>query len=213
MWGEALDAKLSCKGKIFGREEWDQLLGDYSAASDVPVICFAEDLIAAYPEAKVILVERNIDKWYKSFNDTVVKYMYFTYVKWLVILFDPPLLRYSTMTFKWVRGWLGANSQDEMRAKAKDKYREHYELVRKVTPKDRLLEFKLQDGWKPLCEFLHKPIPDVPFPHVNDTQTLDERISIASRLLELHIRQKMIRYAAINSIVLLVGVLAWSVWN
>ena len=32
----------------------------------------------------------------------------------------------------------------------------------------RLLEWTAQDGWAPLCKFLKKPIPDEPFPHVND---------------------------------------------
>ena len=196
-----------------GREVLDRLLGDYSAASDVPVMCFVEDLIAAYPEAKVILVERDIDTWYRSFNDTVIKFMYFGYVKWVVMLFDPPLLHYSTMTMKWVRGWLEANSQDEMRVKAKDKYRKHYELVRKVTPKDQLLEFRLQDGWKPLCEFLEKPVPVVPFPHVNDTETLHERVSIIRRLLERNIRRKIRRYAVINVLALLFGIAIWTHWK
>ena len=213
MWGEALDSKFSCKGKILGREVWDQLLGDYSAASDVPAMCFAEDLIAAYPEARVILVERDIDTWYKSFNDTVIRFMYFGYVKWMVILFDPPLLHYSTMTMKWVRGWLEANSQDEMRAKAKDKYRKHCELVRKATPGDQLLELRLQDGWKPLCEFLEKPIPAVPFPHVNDTESLHERVSIIRRLLERDIRQKIWRYAVISVLALVLGIVIWILWN
>ncbi|KAI4150907.1 MAG: hypothetical protein LQ340_003818 [Diploschistes diacapsis] len=190
MWGEALDAKFFEKGKPFGRREWDQLLGDYNAVSDVPAICFSEDLIEAYPEAKIILVERDIDKWYKSFNDTVVKYMDFRAVKYMVFLFNPPLLRYSTMTVKWVRGWMDAETQDELRAKAKDKYRKHYELVRRVTPKDRLLEFQVQEGWAPLCKFLGKPIPDVPFPYVNDTETLDERVAVISHLVMNDIKRK-----------------------
>lgn len=36
-------------------------------------------------------------------------------------------------------------------------------------PKSRLLEFKSEDGWKPLCEFLGKPIPKgEPYPRLND---------------------------------------------
>lgn len=26
----------------------------------------------------------------------------------------------------------------------------------------------VKDGWKPLCDFLGKPIPDEPFPHANE---------------------------------------------
>ena len=35
-------------------------------------------------------------------------------------------------------------------------------------PKEKLLEFKAQQGWKPLCDFLEKPIPDEPFPRINE---------------------------------------------
>ncbi|KAJ7852730.1 hypothetical protein B0H13DRAFT_1505302, partial [Mycena leptocephala] len=54
MWTEAINAKFYGKGNPYGRVEWDQLLGHYMAVTDVPRILFAEDLIAAYPEAKVI---------------------------------------------------------------------------------------------------------------------------------------------------------------
>jgi hypothetical protein len=30
--------------------------------------------------------------------------------------------------------------------------------------------FNAKQGWKPLCDFLEVPIPDVPFPHVYDTK-------------------------------------------
>ena len=32
------------------------------------------------------------------------------------------------------------------------------------------------DGWEPLCEFLELPVPDAPFPHVNDSKQFGERI-------------------------------------
>lgn len=40
-------------------------------------------------------------------------------------------------------------------------------MIRGLVPKERLLEWTVEDGWNPLCEFLGKPIPDEPFPHVN----------------------------------------------
>lgn len=32
-----------------------------------------------------------------------------------------------------------------------------------------MLVFDVKQGWEPLCKFLGKPIPDVPFPNLNDT--------------------------------------------
>lgn len=39
-------------------------------------------------------------------------------------------------------------------------------------PTAQLLDFRVQEGWEPLCAFLGVPVPDVPFPRVNDTDTL-----------------------------------------
>ena len=41
------------------------------AALDVPVVLFAEELIAAYPDAKIILTNRNVDSWHSSCSKTV----------------------------------------------------------------------------------------------------------------------------------------------
>jgi len=34
----------------------------------------------------------------------------------------------------------------------------------------------VEDGWGPLCAFLGKPIPDVPYPNVNDTKSFQNLI-------------------------------------
>ena len=39
-------------------------------------MCFAPDLIEAYPEAKVILVEREIEAWYKSYFDIIISHTF-----------------------------------------------------------------------------------------------------------------------------------------
>jgi hypothetical protein len=44
---------------------------------------------------------------------------------------------------------------------------EHANMIRGLVPKDRLLEWYIEDGWAPLCAFLGKPVPDVEFPHAN----------------------------------------------
>ena len=77
-----------------------------------------------------------------------------------------------------LKGWADISSTEDARQKSKAKYREHYALVRNLTPKEQLLEFKLSDGWAPLCEFLGKPIPDKPFPHLNEKKWLDEKVRL-----------------------------------
>ncbi|RAH75062.1 sulfotransferase family protein [Aspergillus aculeatinus CBS 121060] len=179
MWQEAVDRKFFGAGPKFGRAEFDQLLHDYGAvSSDTPAIAFAEDLVEAYPEAKVVLVERDIDSWYQSWMDTVIKNTYspvVTLVCHIDRFFTRPIGNIHKTTFK---GWAGISGPEDAPLKSKAKYREHYALVRRVTSKDRLLEFKLSDGWEPLCEFLGKPVPDKPFPHINEKKWLDEKVQL-----------------------------------
>ena len=51
----------------------------------------------------------------------------------------------------------------------KKAYRKHLAYVRSIVPKNRLLIWNIKDGWKPLCDFLDKPIPSEKFPHLNKT--------------------------------------------
>ncbi len=45
----------------------------------------------------------------------------------------------------------------------KQVFREHYAQIRSLVPKERLLEFRVEEGWEPLCRFLEKPVPQGPF--------------------------------------------------
>ncbi|KAK4995188.1 hypothetical protein LTR66_004939 [Elasticomyces elasticus] len=178
MWLEAIDAKFYGKGERFTRAEWDQLLHDFGGvSSDTPAIAFSEDLIEAYPEAKVVLTYRDVDDWYKSFKNSVVKHLYSRSNNFIADI-NPSLVGRTREPHRRVfQGWMGVNSKEEMLQKMKASYVEHYETIRRVTPPERLLEFRLSDGWEPLCKFLGKPIPDVPFPHLNDKAELDKKIA------------------------------------
>ncbi|KAF4619068.1 hypothetical protein G7Y89_g14779 [Cudoniella acicularis] len=71
MWHEALRAKYEGIGMPYTRSDWDQLLGHCQAVCDWPAIAFAPELIAAYPDAKVILTSRSVDSWHASTLKTV----------------------------------------------------------------------------------------------------------------------------------------------
>lgn len=52
---------------------------------------------------------------------------------------------------------------------AAERYEAHYADVRRLVPKEKLLEWHPKDGWKPLCEFLDVQPPFVKeFPKVNE---------------------------------------------
>ena len=53
---------------------------------------------------------------------------------------------------------------------------EDREGVKRTVPADRLLVWSVKEGWGPLCDFLELPIPEEPFPHINDRTEFLNRI-------------------------------------
>src|SRR2546425_219793 len=53
-------------------------------------------------------------------------------------------------------------------------YERHNAAVRAEVPPDRLVEWRPDDGWAPICSALDLPVPDRPFPHVNTTAEFRE---------------------------------------
>lgn len=206
-WNAAQDAKFFGQGPLFTRVQWDALLGTFGAVSaDAPAIAFAEDLISIYPEAKVILVHRDIEAWYRSFDNALIEAFWSPFLHFLSD-WDPWLMgRFRDCHHRWIRGWWKANSKEEMQAKARMMYREHYELVRKITPKERLLEYRLGDGWEPLCRFLGKEVPDVEFPKVNDSENIKELIGLMAKKSMKNVSLRVLKWA---TPVMVVGLGYW----
>jgi hypothetical protein len=48
--------------------------------------------------------------------------------------------------------------------------------VKRVTPPNRLHFFNVAEGWEPLCKILNVPVPDEPFPRVNDKDQVQKDI-------------------------------------
>ena len=70
--------------------------------------------------------------------------------------------------------WTDGNPND--RKKLVQTFRSHYDYVRAVVPKERLLELGPGSGYEPLCKFLDKPVPkDEDYPHINRPESLIER--------------------------------------
>ena len=73
-------------------------------------------------------------------------------------------------------GRLDYDSQDylgaEFQASTRESFVKHYEDVRMIAKKKNvpLLEFRSEDGWKPLCEFLGEKVPEGEYPRINETK-------------------------------------------
>jgi len=225
MWADALEAKFNPNSGIkpFGRAEFDNLLGHWGACTDRPACVFAEELVAAYPDAKVVLVERDPDRWYKSYSEGVIDSSDNPFIP-LATLFDRSFLggqalindilcKYCFKVSQPRETWLVNNKEHfrTYRANAKATYLAHNEMVKRVTPSERLLVFDLADGWEPLCKHLGKPVPDVPFPRVNETTALQEKIQM---YIAESFRRSLTKFAQRTLPVLVagVGVVSWWTW-
>ena len=71
LWRRAFLAKFKNQGAPFGKEQWDQLLGHCQAVCDLPTSAFIPELLAAYPDAKLILTPREENSWYASCQRTI----------------------------------------------------------------------------------------------------------------------------------------------
>ena len=64
----------------------------------------------------------------------------------------------------------------EHREQAIAHYHRHIEEVKAALPPEKLLVYSVDQGWQPLCDFLGVPVPDTPFPNVNDRAAIKQRL-------------------------------------
>lgn len=171
LWGRALA----------GETLWDEIFDGFQSTVDWPGSFFYKELVHHYPDAKVLLSVRDSEAWVRSMRGTI----------WGIFYGDMLMRDLSTargrVDAKW-RGYIemmegmwrqsglisgGADTTDDSMAAAMERY--HGEVQANV-PADRLLVWSASDGWEPLCEFLGVPVPDTPFPHLNDRQQFAERV-------------------------------------
>ncbi|GKZ34156.1 hypothetical protein AbraIFM66950_004338 [Aspergillus brasiliensis] len=153
------------------REEFDALLGHCDAVVDTAAAMFSVELIQAYPEAKVILNTRqDVDAWHRSAMKTLIAEAEDQWIIWFLRLFSADMYwlwrLYCTFGYPGVFG--GRTVKEGLMKHGKRVYREHGLMIRGLVSEERLLEWDVEDGWGPLCEFLGKDIPQEPFPNTNN---------------------------------------------
>jgi hypothetical protein len=181
-----LDLAPNWRRAMDGDADWDDIFGDHQATVDWPGSFHYRELIEVYPEAKVLLSVRDGDGWAASMRDTIWGLFYgdilIKHLSEARRLVDPKWDGYMGMMEEmWRRSGLifGEQLDLDWMSAAVDRY--HAEVMRDV-PGDRLLVWSVSDGWDPLCDFLEVPVPDQPFPHLNDTDTFIDRIVDGSLL-------------------------------
>lgn len=157
--------------------DWNALFAGYNATVDWPGCRFYASLMQAYPEAPVVLNVRDPERWYKSVSDTIYQ------AGKLVQGSAPPppqMQAFGHMidTLIW-GGTFGGQFEDKQHAIAV--FNRHIAEVKERVSADRLLVFDVQEGWEPLCRFLGVPVPDKPFPRLNDTAAFHEETVARAR--------------------------------
>lgn len=152
------------------RVDWKALFAGWGATVDWPACTFYREILAAHPDAKVILSVRDPQRWHQSVMQTIrlPSVLFPMRILMPVLPGVGPATRMAT-ELVWNRTFSGKVDDP---AHAIAVFEAHVSAVRQAIPPDRLLVFEAAQGWAPLCEFLGVPIPDQPFPHVNDTATM-----------------------------------------
>jgi hypothetical protein len=163
-----------------------------------------DELVAAYPDAKVILnVRDDPDKWLVSMNKTL--FTVFKWPSWKLLQYTEP--RLCGRWFKHVNLIWQVFCDGDRGEICKQRYLEHNEKVRRSIEPSRLLEYRVTEGWKPLCQFLELPVPASSFPTGN---TPEEFIDTHKQLWKVAIYMSTRRVLKYMVPLVIVAVALWN---
>ena len=142
-----------------GNPRWDNVFAGYQSAVDYPTAAYWRELAAYFPEAKIVHTVRDPDKWFESTQATI--FASDGYMARAVESGDCVAADFFTS--------VAADFNDHLhdRAYMTDYFRRHTQEVKATIAPERLLVYQASEGWRPLCEFLGVPVPDMPYPSEN----------------------------------------------
>nr|XP_039273333.1 uncharacterized protein LOC120347434 [Styela clava] len=164
--------KIFTKGGT--KEDFYRMYKDVDVSMDIPANIFWEEILEAFPDMKMIFMKKNSEEeWIKSWEKQA-KSIADNYLMTALAFLSPTAYSIFNYTHHVGRVAFCAPPQRFYHAfrgisptVAKKRYRDHNTGVLARAPKDQILEFKLSQGWEPLCKFLGKQIPEEDFPHKN----------------------------------------------
>lgn len=138
--------------------DFTRVLDGYVGAVDWPASMFWPQIAAGFPDAVVLLsVRADSRTWWASMDATVLPTARMALEPgWTSGYGLNRLLERFTGTQRWDDPELLMRSYDR-----------HVERVREAVPPDRLVEWRAEDGWEPICAALGVPVPEQPFPWRN----------------------------------------------
>lgn len=142
--------------------DWPKLFEGYTSVVDWPAAAYWSQIAEAFPKAIILLSTRDTDGWWKSATRTIFE----GFRRGATQQTPPGFREMITETFS---ATFTPDFLHETAAKAA--FERHAADVRALAPANRLVEWRAQDGWEPLCKALGVPVPAEPFPVTN---TADE---------------------------------------
>jgi len=176
-----LDQAALWKRALDGEAPWPEIFDGYQSTVDWPGGYFYRELMDFYPEAKVLLSVREPESWERSMRQTVWAVRHGESLVRLLSSaqahVDPQWRGFLEMIDRLI--WEGKGTFASGHAKPQqliDRMIRHNEEVERNVPPERLLVWSVREGWEPLCDFLEIPVPEEPFPHINDRTEFLNRI-------------------------------------
>lgn len=162
------------------KPNYNDLFNGYQSVVSSLSACFYKEFLKQYPDAKIILTIRDADEWYQSVSKTSLKIPPHTtyHLSRFLGLFSRRF-SYLARTIKCTEAILydglfkGRSDDKEMMKTLFNQWNK--EVIRSI-PTDKLLVYEIKNGWKPLCEFLGVPVPDLPFPKLNDRRIFRKKL-------------------------------------
>ena len=163
----------------------------------MPCGAFWSELMDTYPRAKIVLVERDVEAWYRSF-EAVILGTVFSWKAYIIIaamriglLSKAPGMFICPLLLNYFR----AENTKQMARNSRAVYTEHYASIRaKAEAEGRpVLDMELDEGWEPLCKFLGNEVLAQESPRGNEAVKAVEHTSRAHHAMLRQFGQKLAR--------------------
>lgn len=227
-WERAIRAKYCGEGDPFTRRDWDKLLGTSQACCDLPAALFGVELAEAYPEAKVVILNRDPEAWYESVIHTTDAAMSSNGLWLMANILHASLwsremrarARFFHAMSKHALGFHAATEKD----KALAWFKAQYDEFRARIPAERCVEMTIKDGWAPLCKHLGVPVPTVvdeatgrlveaPFPRTNDREFFQQHSSRLRARWTDHANTNFFAVVGRAALLAAAGYASYSLWK
>lgn len=226
-WIRLIEAHFGGKGTI-SKADFDAVLGHCQSCVDVPAALFGVELAAMYPEAKVVILNRDPEDWYCSVSESIM-----TSVKptsrlaklgmLFCFAFDPATRAFAQFG-RAMSGLAFRYDHRSEKEKAIAWYTSTYQRFRDEIPEERRIEYQIYEGWGPLCAYLQVPVPmvrdeetgemvEAPFPRANDRETFNKKQAKGREKAMRRARNNLL--VAVGKMVLMAaaGYAGYAVWK